>query len=151
RTYAPKPAYAVRFWRAREMTPPRVDVTNIIERRARRYYAHELGATGRALLADSRNPSAFEAEARQYQWVITSPPYYGMRTYVPDQWLRNWFVGSHSEVDYDAGRQHSHRSPAAFAGDLRTVWRNVAESAVRGAKLVVRFGGISDRSANPTE
>lgn len=151
RTYAPKPAYAVRFWKARRMAPPRVDVSGVLERRARRYYSHELRALGHARLADSRDPSAFSTGAQPYRWVITSPPYYGMRTYVPDQWLRNWFVGGPSGVEYDASKQLSHTNPAAFAKDLQTVWRNAARSALGGATLVVRFGGISDRSANPTD
>lgn len=39
RTYATKPAAAVRFWRSREMRPPEVDVLDVIARHARRRYA----------------------------------------------------------------------------------------------------------------
>lgn len=150
RTYAPKPAYAVRFWKARKMSPPRVAVAEVIERRARRYYSNELAATGHVLLADSREPSVLETFEQPFHWIITSPPYYGMRTYVPDQWLRNWFVGGPAEVEYSARSQLSHRSPEDFARDLRAVWRNAAAKAAKGATLVIRFGGISDRTADPT-
>jgi hypothetical protein len=39
RTYAPKPAYAMRFWRSRNLRAPRVDVLALIERRAYRHFA----------------------------------------------------------------------------------------------------------------
>jgi hypothetical protein len=81
--------------------------------------------------------------------VITSPPYYGMRTYRPDQWLRNWLLGGLPSVDYGMDGQLSHTSPAAFEAELHQVWLNVAGSSKRGAHLVCRFGGIRDRRAEP--
>src|SRR5262249_25534121 len=35
--------------------------------------------------------------------------------------------------------------------DLKTVWRNAATVCSSGATLVIRFGGISDRNANPLD
>lgn len=153
RTYAPKPGYATRFWRERNLTPERVDVLAVIERRARRYYSTPLTANGTARLADSRRPEALlpiNAEVR-FDWVVTSPPYYGMRTYIPDQWLRNWFLGGPDLVDYSNHDQLLHSSPDDFAADLRQVWRNAATVSTERASLVVRFGGIADRRANPLE
>ncbi len=78
--------------------------------------------------------------------VITSPPYYGMRTYIPDQWLRAWFLGGPSAVDYQhPHREIQHTSPMAFAGELRCVWKALAVRATDDARLVVRFGSINDR------
>jgi hypothetical protein len=72
-------------------------VIELIRTRGKRYYADQPGATGIVCLADSRDAAAFapagDAEPR---WIITSPPHYGMRTYLPDQWLRNWFLGGES-------------------------------------------------------
>lgn len=151
RTYAPKPAYAVRFWRGRGMRPPEIDVMGVLERRAQRYYGSRLAASGTVLLADSRSAETFEDVEQRFRWIVTSPPYYGMRTYIPDQWLRSWFVGGPSTVDYRADHQVSHQSPTAFANDLRKVWRNVASVAKDGATLIVRFGGISDRDVDPND
>jgi hypothetical protein len=39
----------------------------------------------------------------------------------------------------------------AFVEDLRVVWANTATVATEDAALVVRFGGITDRSADPRE
>lgn len=38
-----------------------------------------------------------------------------------------------------------------FAGDLRSVWDNVANASAPDARMVVRFGGIADRVAEPLE
>ena len=36
-----------------------------------------------------------------------------------------------------------------FAEDLRAVWRRTGSAADPGARLVIRFGGINDRRADP--
>lgn len=73
-------------------------------------------------------------------WIVTSPPYYGMRTYIPDQWLRMWFLGGEPTVCYSSEKQITHGSPDEFAEQLRTVWRNVGTAAADDAKMVIRFG-----------
>jgi hypothetical protein len=72
-----------------------------------------------------------------------------MRTYRPDQWLRNWFLGGSETVDYTHAGQIVHSSPDRFAADLCAVWRNAASVCTSSAEMVIRFGGISDRRANP--
>jgi len=72
-----------------------------------------------------------------------------MRTYIPDQWLRNWFVGGPETVDYSASGQLAHSSPEDFAADLRSVWLNTARASADDARMVIRFGGIADRRADP--
>jgi hypothetical protein len=96
RTYAPKPRYAVKFWKHRRLQPPEVDVLEVIRTRAERYLAEQLPAVdGIAVLADSRTSQRIQTVGNEatFDWIITSPPYYGMRTYVQDQWLRYWFMG----------------------------------------------------------
>lgn len=152
RTYAPKPAYSVKYWQTHGQSPPELRVADIIALRAERYYGTPLDTSaGRVVQADSRERQSFRWLGPQPRasWVITSPPYYGMRTYIPDQWLRNWFVGGPAEVDYSAKRQLSHRSPDEFAAQLRKVWTNVGEMCHDGARMVIRFGGINDRKADP--
>lgn len=154
RTYAPKPRYAVRFWRSRQFEPPRVDVVNIITERARRYFSHAPSGTHWVTRkGDSRKPEIVHDACEGYRptWVITSPPYYGLRTYQPDQWLRQWFLGGPAQISYDVGPQLSHRSRDAFVEDLRSVWKNVAAFTTDDAKLIVRFGAINDRPVDPME
>lgn len=153
RTYAPKPAYATRFWRERGLVPEPIDVLAVIERRAKRYYTTCSDITGAVRMADSRKPEALQPETPEtrFDWVITSPPYYGMRTYMPDQWLRNWFVGGPDVVDYTNRNQVVHSSPDEFAANLRQVWRNAEYVCAENAKMVIRFGGITDRRADPLD
>lgn len=153
RTYAPKPAYATRFWQERGLVPEPIDVLAVIERRARRYYGTTSDSGGAVRLADSRKAEALQPETpdTRFNWVITSPPYYGMRTYIPDQWLRNWFMGGPDAVEYTHREQVIHSSPDNFAADLRRVWRNVVNVSAEDARMVIRFGGIRDRRANPLE
>jgi DNA modification methylase len=104
-------------------------------------------------LADSREADALQPETPEtrFDCVITSPPYYGMRTYIPDQWLRNWFVGGPDAVDYTNRAHVVHSSPKDFAADLRQVWRNAKSVCAKDAKMVIRFGGITDRPADPLD
>lgn len=153
RTYAPKPAYATRFWQERGLVPEAIDVLAVIERRVKRYYRMSSDITGAVRLADSRDAKALQPEAPEtrFNWVITSPPYYGMRTYIPDQWLRNWFVGGPDVVDYANRNQVVHSSPEEFAANLRQVWRNAESVCAEDARMIIRFGGITDRRANPLD
>jgi hypothetical protein len=150
RTFAPKPRYSVAYWKARDMRPTERDVRALIEARAKRYLALETTTgRGRVILGDSR---VIPVESYgKFDWVITSPPYYGMKTYVPDQWIRNWFLGGPAHTDYSVSGQLGHKTPDAFVADLRTVWRRAAQASNSGARLIARFGGINDRSADPLE
>jgi hypothetical protein len=68
-----------------------------------------------------------------------------MTTYLPDQWLRSWFLGGPPLVDYSMRGQISHSGPEQFASQLGEVWRNVGAVCATGAKMVIRFGAINDR------
>jgi len=95
RTYATKPDAAIRFWKKRGLTtPPLVDVLGAISRRAHFTFSNAPQAVaGAVYLGDARHADRLLSPRRLFSWVITSPPYFGMRTYRPDQWLRNWFLG----------------------------------------------------------
>jgi len=150
RTYAPKPGYAVSYWKKNGLVPERVDVLDVIANRACRYYETDYDSSGKACNGDSRDSESIRelCNGRKFNWIVTSPPYYGMRTYVPDQWLRSWFLGGSDTVDYSNAGQVSHSSSASFSQDLRMVWKNSKSVAADNAKLVVRFGGISTRSVS---
>ena len=149
RTYATKPEPAVRFWTRRGMAPPEVDVLNVIARRARYSFAAlPPPVPGEIRLADSREPGAIPAVEGGYRWVITSPPYFGMRSYQPDQWLRLWFLGGEPTVRYIHAGQVSHLQ-REYQRDLAAVWRNVADRCRPGARLIVRFGCLPTLPCDP--
>jgi len=154
RTYAPKPRYAANYWNRHGLRPPRADIRRVVARRAVRHYAQQMPAAprSRVLLADSRDEAAFDrVRGQQFDWVITSPPYYRMRTYLPDQWLRLWLLGGPETVDYSQAGQLSHETPDSFTSDLRRVWTNCASVSRPGARLVVRFGAFPNCRLDPTE
>ncbi len=143
RTFAPKPDYAVRFWARRGLRPPRVDAVGVVAAVAHRYLQTlPPRLDGTAVLGDARTFD-FRAVGGPYRFVVTSPPYPGMRTYVPDQWLRSWFVGGPPRPVYAYAGQLAARDLDRYAADLSAVWANVARACLPGARLVVRFGAKS--------
>lgn len=150
RTYATKPGPAVRYWeRCGLLEPPFVDVLDVIERRARFVLAAlPPPASGTVLFGDSRSVDLRSPDGAGYSWIVTSPPYFGMRTYRPDQWLRNWFLGGNPVVEYSSHGQVRHHTEQ-FATELARVWRNAARASRDGARLVVRFGCLPCYSGDP--
>ena len=143
RTYATKPDAAIRYWKKNGLTkPPAVNVANAVSRRARFTFGElPLAARGEIHFGDARNTEDLIPEEREFSWVITSPPYFGMRTYRPDQWLRNWFLGGAPRVDYDQNGQLPHQVDT-FADELAAVWRAITKRCRPGARLIVRFGSL---------
>ena len=152
RTFAPKPRYSINFWRTRDLRPKKVDVLKLVKTRAERYLSvRPPNVAGKAILADSRAKETYD-NIPSPNWVVTSPPYYGMRTYIPDQWLRSWFVGGPAHVDYkQPAFEVEHSGRHHFANQLGLVWKNVALRSNERTSLVIRFGGIHDRDVNPMD
>jgi hypothetical protein len=154
RTFAPKPKYAVRFWREKGLRAPDVSVLEVISERAQWYYDRLPSKVRyRIRCGDARSRSFVKTTCGDQKptLILTSPAYYGLRTYVPDQWLRNWFLGGPAHVDYSYGIQLSHRTLDVFVADLKKVWQNVADVSDDHARLVFRFGAINDRLLDPRD
>jgi hypothetical protein len=149
RTYASKPAYAAKFWAKRGMEPVRVPALEVIARRSARLLdAAPLAHGGRVYLGDS--VETLESLRQQFDLVVTSPPYYGMRTYVADQWLRSWFLGGPPEVPYGTQGQIARQpNQEAFVQALAEVWAATARRCRRGARLAVRFGALPSARTDP--
>jgi hypothetical protein len=152
RTFAPKPRYALGFWAERDLTAPKIDVLDVIRTRARHFLDEQpSGVTGILRVGDARADDLY-ADLPPISCIVTSPPYYGMRTYRQDQWLRNWFLGGPSTVDYASQTADlAHSSPESFVKQLADVWTRVRRACKRDAMLVVRFGGIQDRKCDPVK
>jgi hypothetical protein len=154
RTYAPKPRYAAKYWTQKQLNPPAVDILRIIRRRVERALHSAPRAsfsTEQIRRADSSERNAYAHIPGRITHVITSPPYYGLRTYVEDQWLRNWFLGGPDEVPYGQTLQVSHESPEAFVRSLTAVWDNIALKSSPRLQMVVRFGAIGSRKQDARE
>jgi hypothetical protein len=151
RTYASKPDYAVKFWQARDLWPVRVNTLAVIRKRAERLLSDlppKVG--GRVVLGDAA--ASVEQIRSKFDLIVTSPPYYGMRTYVSDQWLRAWFLGGPPQVPYataTVGQIALQSNQASFASALAMTWRAVARRSHAGAKLAIRFGAIPSAKTDP--
>ena len=155
RTYASKPNYSVRYWKSKGyLEPPYVSVLKTVEGRARRYYTGiDESPTGFIVNGDSTESSTFDSireriEERRFDAVITSPPYLKMYTYIPDQWIRHWFVGGLPSVEYSLDGQ-IHDGVSEFEKQLETVWNNCADICDDGAHLYIRFGKIGSDNNDP--
>ncbi|MGI5233732.1 DNA methyltransferase [Actinoallomurus sp. CA-142502] len=149
RTYASKPAYAVKFWKARGMEPVRIPALDVIARRVDRLLkSAPLAQGGRVYLGDS--VETLRGLGRKFDLVVTSPPYYGMRTYVADQWLRSWFLGGPPEVPYSSSGQIARQpNQEAFIQALADVWDATARRCYQGARLAIRFGALPSARTDP--
>lgn len=126
-----------------------VDVLDCVSRRANYVLADVPDAVdGDIVLGDSLTFD-YRSLGRRFDWIVTSPPYLGMVTYVPDQWLRHWFVGGPPNVVYDPGAQLGRGSVTEFTAALRNVWNRVSQVSHEGANLVVRFGALPSMPTEP--
>ena len=89
------PEYAVRWWKERGMSPPKIDAVDFIKRRIQ--WRYEKGSR----INDSRSQiylGEARAKLRRLKYVkasllVTSPPYMGITNYQYDNWIRLWLLG----------------------------------------------------------
>jgi hypothetical protein len=154
RTFASKPDYSVRYWRRHRLKPPKVDVLTVLARKLSRIEIPKTirgASVAHVRLGDSRLSASLPGRKQDFSVVVTSPPYFGMCTYVQDQWLRNWFIGGSATIDYARSEQLSHAGKTAFAESLGEVWRNMARTRASKLDMYVRFGTISCAKADAKE
>lgn len=149
RTYATKPAGAVRYWRKRALVPEYASLLQVVARRAGRAFTDAPSPVDGVVIQGDARSVEVPAVAGGVSHVVTSPPYYGMRTYLTDQWLRHWFLGGPETPDYRSDRQMDMSSPGAFAADLGQVWQRIASAARPGCRMTVRFGAIPSAPSSP--
>ncbi|PNE04263.1 putative DNA modification methylase [Alcanivorax sp. MD8A] len=148
RTFSSKPAYSVKYWKNNNLPPRHVDVRVPITKKAEMVLRHSdksESTPANIMCTDSRKSSSYSCIDENIDIVISSPPYYGMQTYVQDQWLRNWLIGGSEYVDYDISTQLSHGSPEDFSQSLADVWNNISQNASPDVKMAIRFGGLGSR------
>ena len=150
RTYATKPDPAAEFWYSRSLRPPRINTLDVVRRRAKYIFEETPRAVhGRVIQGDVS--TARIGWRHRFTHVITSPPYLGMRSYVPDQWLRNWFLGADEDVLYDELQQIGRTARQSFVKELAAVWTRIAGLCENNARFVVRFGALPSVAEEPAE
>lgn len=151
RTYCCKPDYSVRYWKQHRLYPKKIEVLDVVSRKAGYSFGTLPAKTNGGIIhGDSRDPLRVVPEDG-FNWIITSPPYFRMKTYVQDQWLRNWFLGGEDTVNYTTIGQLTHSSQLDFARDLGVVWKNITEVCAPGARMIIRLGALPSSACNPLE
>jgi hypothetical protein len=74
-----------------------------------------------------------------------------MRTYLPDQWLRNWGLGGEPTPAYKLSGQISSQRPETFTKDLADAWTAISERCLPGARMTVRFGALPSIPIDPSD
>ena len=151
RTFASKPNSAVRYWMRNRLKPREVDVLKVLARKASRSLKVRHcspNKPGNVRLGDSASKDGLCHVSDNVDLVITSPPYYGLQTYIEDQWLRNWFLGGSDTVPYGQPAGLDQRSPTVFAFALSKVWNQIARVASGNSRMVVRFGSIGSKNVD---
>jgi len=149
RTYSSKPDYSVKYWKKKGYEAPRIEIRKVVEKRASWYYSYPYQSVPACVRqGDSRDKQAFEGIAK-VSMIITSPPYYGMTTYITDQWLRNWYLGGPASPPHRVPGDLGGGTIEKFILDLRTVWMNMAEAAEADAKMFIRIGSLPSKGSEP--
>lgn len=154
RTFSSKPEYSVRFWKERGLRAPQVDVLDVLKRKLARIpdLDRESNADPEQILcADSSKKETYRDVTKNFSLVITSPPYYGMRTYIQDQWLRMWFLGGSETINYTNENQLDHNGQDAFISALAAVWEHVKSSKSDKLDLYIRFGSVPSVKSDAKE
>jgi len=153
RTFSTKPDYSVQYWKRKELFAPKVNVINVLDRKLSRILGLDTESVGKSMqiiCADSRTKATYNKLPEDISLIITSPPYYGMRTYIQDQWLRLWFLGGPEDLYYTNGEQIAHNGQETFIKDLASVWENINKrSTSNDLHLYVRFGSIPSIKSDP--
>lgn len=143
RTISTKPGYSVKWWRDRELLPPRRDVFEVLQRMSMfRLDAEIPQVRGVVRLGDARNSSQeFSSYLGQVDLIVTSPPYLDTTDFAEDQWLRLWFLGGPTRPRRVGKSDDRHTSLNGYWEFIREVWRGCASLLHPGSVLVVRIGG----------
>jgi len=123
RTFASKPDYSVRYWRDRDLFPPNASVIDVLRKKLERITdlnSESPSHFRNVKCLDARNAASL-GRINGSLVTVTSPPYYGMRTYVQDQWLRMWFLGGEEVINYENDNQLCHSGHERFITDLAKV------------------------------
>lgn len=145
RTFSSKPAYSIKYWNKKGLKPPKVDVITVLVKKLSRIKELEgpsICKPDQIICTDSSSKEYYNDLPKKTSLVITSPPYYGMNTYVQDQWLRMWFLGGSEQIEYQNKNQLTHFGQEMFTSNLSKVWGNIHSLQSSKIDLYIRFGTV---------
>jgi len=151
RTISTKPAYSVRFWKAKGFEAPDRDVFELLLRQAGFRYASEVPSLrAQVHLTDFRElPRLPEVQKEAATCIVTSPPYLDVTNFEEDQWLRLWFLGGPTYPTRNRiSRDDRHESATAYWRMIADFWRTASYLVKPGGHVVIRIAGKSLSAKN---
>lgn len=126
------PAYAIRWWKERGLSPPKIDPVEFFDSRLRWRYARGqpdcakssvyLGNSLQILPKLAKRATA--GSLPRAKLLFTSPPYYAVTNYHYDQWLRLWLLGGPPHAGRSGnGRSGKFEHPEHYKALLDQVFR----------------------------
>ena len=143
RTISTKPAYSVRFWKARGFEAPERNVFELLRTQSQYRYESERPLGKSVILhSDMRKLSWIkETLPTPIRLAVTSPPYLDVTNFEEDQWLRLWFLGGPPYPTRGrVSRDDRHERSDAYWGFIADMWRMLGVVMAKTAHVVIRLG-----------
>lgn len=104
------PNYSVRWWKSRNMLPPKIEVRAYLADRTKWRYKYGIvsGPSADIRLGDARKALNGFA-TRRFDLLLTSPPYYDVTNYRLDHWIRLWLLGGPALPDGDTTERYANK------------------------------------------
>lgn len=143
RTISTKPEYSVRWWKERELTPPRRDTFGIVRGLVEyRLSVEAPKGDAEVKLDDARNCGRiFSRHEGAVSLVVTSPPYLDTTDYAEDQWLRIWFLGGPASPVRRSSKDDRYRNMPSYWQFLTEVWQGFSALLASKSTIAIRIGG----------
>lgn len=102
------PNYSVKWWKDKGMEPPLIDPKSYFISRVEWRYRKGIveGPHSEIILGDSASELS-ELNDREFQFLLTSPPYCGVTNYRLDNWIRLWLLGGPSLPDWESSQKYA--------------------------------------------
>lgn len=135
------PGYSVKWWKARDMRPPEIDVIEFLRAKLNWRYAK---GTVRAsierpmiLLQDARAAIAALPNEFGADLIFSSPPYCGVTNYRYDNWMRLWLLGEGPAIPNGSTKQR-YANKSEYQKLLNQTFQSCAARSKANATVYIR-------------
>jgi hypothetical protein len=141
------PAYAVRWWKSKNLKPPELDPVKFLNTRIEWRYAKGLPELEKAYIERGDSIAVLKNLSNRrrdvgipkFDLLFTSPPYHGITNYFYDQWLRIWMLGGPSEPSWSGKLwEKKFESKVEYRHLLENVFDGCAEYLTKDAVVYIR-------------
>lgn len=135
------PGYSVKWWKARDMQPPEIDVIEFLRAKLNWRYAKGTVTTSMErptiLLQDARAAIAALPDEFAADLIFSSPPYCGVTNYRYDNWIRLWLLNEGPAIPNGSAKQRYANKPE-YQELLNQTFQSCAARAKANATVYIR-------------